>query len=262
MLPQSDPVWTVLIFGTFACLLFVGFIFAFVYRYQQKMIQHQQDLMHKEEANQLAQIAAAIEGQEREQKRLARELHDGLGADISFIKNMLMHAGAMEDKAVASGLVAEAADALNQTFLQVRQISHNFIPQMLDDIGLQSGLSEMCKLINKAGLIEATFEADENLPALPAEKKLLLYRIIQELVQNAVKHSGAASIKVKLSYSGNELTATVHDDGCGFDANAPGFSRGIGLKNIENRALLLNAVLEIFAAPDKGTTAIVKFSHT
>lgn len=261
MLPQSDPVWVVLIFGTFICLLFVGFIFVFVSRYQQKMFQHQLAILRQDEAHQLAQLAAAMEGQEREQRRLGLELHDGVGADLSFIKNMLLRATTMEDKVAASGLIAEAADALNKTFLQVRQISHKFIPRVLEYIGLQGALREMCKLVSSSGLIKATFEAPENLPQLPIEKQLLLYRIVQELVQNAVKHAKAKSIVVKLEYNNNQFLTTVQDDGCGFDADAPqGF--GIGFKNIDTRTKLLEADLDMATALGRGTTAIVKFKHT
>lgn len=258
MLPNPSNTELIFIFGALVSLVFTGFIVAFVVRYQQRMVAHQQERKAAEAAHERARLAAAIEAQEREQRRLASDLHDGIGADISYIKGMLKRAMMLKDEQQSTVLMNETVEALDQTVEQVRAISYSFVPQLMEEVGLQGMLALLCARINKAGEVKVVYEHGSDVPELPKEKQLLLYRILQELLQNATKHAAAQHIYVRVLYAGGDILAGVQDNGCGFDMDSPFFNPGVGIQNIQNRARLLNASFNLHSVKGKGTSAIIQ----
>jgi two-component system NarL family sensor kinase len=261
MLSQQNTGWLILVYGTAVALIFIVFILLFLFNYQRRMLQHQQDLRTKDEDMKLAQLDAAMQAQEREQKRIASELHDGIGAELSALKLMLRNVGFKTQKKedVYNDLM-ELVDIIDNTIEQVRAISHSLIPRVLEDLGLVNALQEMCNRINKAqpNFIGIYIQGNEQID-IPIDKQLLIYRMVQELVQNAIKHAQARSLYILLQFSPHEFVANVTDDGKGFDTNASGFKHGVGLKNIESRALLLPAIFTFESEPNKGTRASIVY---
>ncbi len=261
MLSEHETGWIILVYGSAIALLFIVFILLFLFNYQRKMLLHQQDLHAKDEDMKLAQLDAAMQAQEREQKRIASELHDGIGAELSAVKLMLRNVGfkTQKEKEVHSDLM-ELVDILDNTIEQVRSISHSLIPRVLEDLGLVNALQEMCNRINKAQpkLISIYMQGNAVLE-IPSEKQLLLYRMVQEMVQNAIKHAKPKSLRILMQFSDQEFVISVTDDGKGFDINDPNFKHGVGLKNIESRALLLPAIFTFESETGKGTRACIAY---
>lgn len=203
---------------------------------------------HRQE---IIRLESLLDGQEKERKRIAEELHDGLNGDLSAIKYRL---SGLDD----SGLnpednenLAKTIDMIDSACTQVRRISHNLIPSSILDFGLVETVNQYCSKINSSHPLTLDFQYFGNPAVLPKKAETVIYRIIQELINNITKHSQATMAMVQLNFHESELFITVEDNGIGFDTKS--IQSGLGLKNIHSRIHFLNAQLEI-ESTDKGTS--------
>lgn len=193
--------------------------------------------------------------QEEERRRLARELHDGIGQTLVGLRHRLLRI--QEDIAkdsAAAGKLAEAldlaADALNDT----RELSRLLRPPVLDDLGLEAALQWLYRTLKGTGL-EITLDLRLDNRRLDAELETLVFRVVQEALTNVIKHSGADTAAVLLSDDGEQLKLVVSDAGCGFDTAALGEGRsGVGLRGIRDRIELFGGGMELKSVPGEGTT--------
>ncbi len=227
------------------------------------------DITDKRKAEQ-AVTRALIEGQEEERQRVARELHDGLSQSLTAIR---LHLNALETDVAQSNERNQEAFAKLKTILQittreVKDISYNLMPSVLRDYGLVKALSFLCQTINETQQTQINLQMYglENEP--DEQLKIGLYRIAQELINNALKHAHAQRIDMQLIEHSNSIVLTVEDDGVGFTIEndsvgfiptpSSGSQNGFGLKNIEARLKLLSGTLEIDTRPGKGTLITVE----
>ncbi len=200
----------------------------------------------KEKAKQKqVSIDAFIEGEEKEKVRIGRELHDGIAQEIVAIKL------AMQQAQADSKLI----DELNRISLDIRNISHELMPQTLKEYGLAVALEDVCaKILAPSGV---RYEMHVNLPAerLANKIEITLYRIFQELVHNIFKHSRATEVLVQLRIVNHHIILLVEDNGEGMTAGKTG---GIGLKNLQSRVQLLDGSLQYDSSESEGTTAIIR----
>ena len=206
-----------------------------------------------------AVMQALINGQELERKRISEDLHDGLGSVLSVLKmSFSVLKSQLEDgpmliietlRRIESQLDAAAEEA--------RNISSNLSPGILNDFGLAKAVEALKQRIETSTKIKVEFfhsgweEYGRN---LGPEKLIGVYRVLQEILNNAVKHAFATRIRVELKLTARRLTLVVADDGVGFDKNrAPKGRRGMGLSNIHTRMSLLNGKSKIVSKPGKGT---------
>ncbi len=202
-----------------------------------------------------------LEAQERERKRVARELHDGLGQTLSAIKFRIENTigGLDTDERAGSahalkGLAAMAQEAVEE----VRRISKNLWPSILDDLGLLPTISWFCREFGEmhAGIrIEREIAVEED--DVPAPLKIVIYRILQEAMNNVARHSRASELSVCLKKEEGLLLLAIRDNGVGFDAHrraAPeGADRGLGLASMRERTELSNGVFTIESRAGEGT---------
>ena len=225
-------------------------IVLFLYFKQRQKLKNKQIETLKQD-REISNLEALIDGEEKERKRIAQELHDGLNGDLSAIKYRL---STLED----APLNTEDHDNLIQTIAmvdnacsQVRSISHNLIPTSILDFGLVETLKEYCEKINFSLPLNIELQHFGNSNVLDKKTETIIYRIIQELINNIIKHSEATTALVQLNFHESELFITVEDNGIGFDVNCA--NTGLGLKNIYSRVHFLNATLEIDSSY-KGTS--------
>ena len=197
---------------------------------------------------------AVLEAEEKERKRVAAELHDGVGQMMSVAR---MHLSQFEALAIANGQeyhekYDHLADLIDDSCAEVRNISHQMMPNALLKQGLAKAVRNFITQVKNPNLsINLYTEGlDEN---LPQNTSAMLYRIIQECVNNVIKHSGATSLDISLLRSATEVTATIEDNGKGFDSAQNDYKEGIGLQNIRDRITFLKGELEIDSKPGKGT---------
>jgi signal transduction histidine kinase/TPR repeat protein len=209
-----------------------------------------------ETEKQLLASEAILKGQEDERHRLAKDLHDGLGGMLSGIKYSF---STMKDNLIMTPenqrAFERSMDMLDSSIREMRRVAHNLMPESLIKFGLAASLNDICKDITSSGALRVTFQSFD-LDKLQTDQTVLItiYRIIQELLNNILKHAGASAALVQLIYQDHKLMITVEDDGRGFDTSMVDLSTGIGLSNIKSRVNYLGGILDIQSTPGKGST--------
>ena len=192
--------------------------------------------------------------QEDERRRLARDLHDGIGQNLTALKHRLAQIGDAlpeELKALRASL-DDAVTLCSDTLDDTRQLSRLLRPPILDDLGLEPALRWLARSLGEAAGIAIAVEIEPT-PSLDGELQTLLFRITQEALNNVVKHAGAHSVLVHLVERGGRLQLQIVDDGCGFDPEPAQAVGGIGLGGIRERLQLFNGQLELRSAAGHGT---------
>ncbi|HYR23711.1 MAG TPA: PAS domain S-box protein [Chthoniobacterales bacterium] len=209
-----------------------------------------------EEANRQLKLLSRrrVKVQEEERRHLARELHDEIGQALTAAKINLQ--AAMEESDPAkSKRIQETAAILERLLGQVRQISLNLRPAMLDDLGLVPALRSLLDELGRRASVAVRFSA-KNIPEnLDPEIQTTCFRIAQEAITNAVRHAGATQIDVDLRREDGSFRLQVHDDGRGFEMPSPQSQTiGLGLLGMKERAALVGGRTKITSAPGEGTT--------
>jgi two-component system, NarL family, sensor histidine kinase UhpB len=204
-------------------------------------------MLERLEAERRASARRALAAQEGERLRVARELHDELGQTLTAAA-LRAEGAAAADGAQAQALT-EIAQVLQQSLGEVRRIARELRPEALDDLGLVNAVITLCtRVASHAGTwIEREFAAD--LPALGSEADLVVYRVAQEALTNALRHGQATRITVALTRDGDDVVLRVRDDGCGLPEP---LREGNGIAGMRERAMLIGARLELHGAPDHG----------
>lgn len=230
-------------------LLAVGVIF-FVVLYQRRVILHQQDIRSINEQKQLELIQASIRGEEEERMRIASELHDDVGATLSSVR-LFLHAAA---RSPDTEVITHSRLLLDETIGKVRNLSHALQPALLQQLGLQATIASFVAMLDKSSTLAVQYSPTGQIPRLPDNIELCTYRIVQELINNIIKHASASQIWVETSCNASMLTASVMHDGIGLDQadyETLIYKAGaIGLKNIVNRLKSVNGNI-IFARKEE-----------
>ncbi len=206
-----------------------------------------ENVLAKDEATQ-----SLLLGQEMERRRLAKEIHDGVGPHMSALK---LQIDAIKRKAKSETLISgleEINEAISDIASDIRQISHDLMPSSLIDFGVVTALSNFSQKISNASEIEVHFQANITDGLLSKEYELNIYRIIQELVNNAVKHSQCKNIEISIRQDQDWINILVQDDGVGMDISKS--VEGIGLYNIQTRVESLQGDIDITSQTSAGVT--------
>ncbi len=248
----------ILIGGAFA----MAIIFLLAYRgYQQKQRLQLQRISELETEKKLAATEAVLKGEEQERTRLAKDLHDGLGGMLSGIKYSL---NTMKGNLIMTPDNAQAfersMDMLDSSIKEMRRVAHNMMPEALVKFGLDTALKDFCNDINQSGALKVNYQSFGLSGAEPDQTvSITIYRIIQELINNTIKHAAATSAIVQLTKNDDQLSVTVEDNGKGFDTAILTSARGIGWSNVQNRVEFLKGKLDVSSSPSKGTSVHIEF---
>lgn len=242
--------------------LFVIFLLAYRnYRNRRKLQQAKIDELETEK--QLTATEAVLKGEEQERTRLAKDLHDGLGGMLSGIKFSLSN---MKENLLMTPDNAQAfersIDMLDSSIKEMRRVAHNMMPEILVKYGLDTALKEFCGEMDRSGVIHVTYQSvGISKSAIDQITSVTIYRIIQELVNNTIKHAHARNVLVQLHQSEPEkLAVTVEDDGKGFDTAGLQQSAGMGWRNIQNRVAFLKGRVDVQSSPGKGTSVMIEIT--
>jgi signal transduction histidine kinase len=208
-----------------------------------------------------------IESQEAERKRIAAELHDGLGQSLAIIKNRALHSLAdPDDHDRAREQVEEIAEAAGQAIQEAREIAYNLRPFHIDRLGLTAALGAMIRRASSDEL-RFTTELDSIDGLLAPEQEINLYRIVQEGVNNIVKHAAASAASVTIKRRDGMIELTIADNGrgfeiadCGLRIAESGNGSGFGLLGLTERARILSCAPVITSAPGEGTMIQLKLA--
>ncbi|GEP49863.1 two-component sensor histidine kinase [Flavobacterium noncentrifugens] len=219
------------------------------FRQSQKL--KNKEILALQQQQEITKLEALIDGEEKERRRIAQELHDGINGDLSAIKFRILGIDESNLSADDKENLTTTVEMIDQSCAQVRNISHNLMPASIIDFGLVETVQQYCSKISQSHPLELDFQYFGNPATLPKKSETVIYRIIQELINNIIKHSRATTALVQMNFHENELFITVEDNGVGFDVKNA--RNGLGLKNIESRIQLLKAGLEIDSS-NKGTS--------
>ncbi len=243
----------ILIGGAVALLV----ILILTYRtYSQKQTLQQQRIYELETEKKLEATEAVLKGEEQERTRLAKDLHDGLGGMLSGIKHSL---NTMKGNLIMTPDNAQAfersMDMLDSSIKEMRRVAHNMMPEALVKFGLDTALKDFCNDINQSGALKINYQSF-GLEGVELDQivSITIYRIIQELINNTIKHAAASSAIVQLTKNDDQLSVTVEDNGKGFDTTILSAARGIGWSNVQNRVEFLKGNLDVNSSPDNGTS--------
>ena len=256
---RSQHYLMLLVVGSLAFLLVAGYV-AYRHKQRQALII---DRERTDEMNQLKHeqqtkvLSALIEGQEKERKRLATDLHDGLGGRLSGISLKLSKLDKDDYNGPINHQIKEILGNMNHSLAELRGIARNLTPETLSNYGLKAALEDYCSSLDrKDSKIILQFYGSET--KMEENSSLTIYRIIQELINNAVKHAQATEILVQYIREGNKIDITVEDDGVGFCTDRPYLVTRMGLTNIKTRVTYLNGKMDLQSLANEGTTVNIQ----
>lgn len=236
-------------------LLLAGGLLFFFITYQKRLLQKQLELNQVKQDQQKEILRNTIQAQENERKRIAQDLHDEVGAMLSVVKlNVSMIERHSEEK--ANKIAGETKSYLDEVITQVRGISRALLPPSLDKLGLNNALEELANWVNKTDNIKIVCFTKGEPVRFEKNKELAVFRVVQEVLNNAIKHSGATQIDINSRYTAKAISIVIRDYGKGFDMKEK-VQSGLGLKNLESRMEMINANFKLKSQPGKGTIAII-----
>ena len=248
------------IFGIVIVMLFIiGIGIHGNFKKNQKI--ERQRIAELEKEKQLMGVEAMLKGQEEERRRLARELHDGLGSMLSGVKisfsTLLDNIPMTPAHADAYG---KTLAQLDRTIAELRKVAHNLMPEALARFGLKSAIKDFCESLRLGGNIEIICEQFGEDRELGNIADVNVYRILQELINNAIHHGKARRILVQVTTTADKILITVEDNGKGFELDNLKKATGIGWTNIQSRVNYFNGVIDIDSKLREGTTINIELT--
>lgn len=235
----SSKVSTVLFLGTLGMLVLTISLVIFIIFHQRRVIRFQNKLQQMEQDQQKILLNASIKLQEEERQRLAADLHDDAGPLLATARLYLNENLVNQDKSTQLQSIFQARQIIDDTIQLIRNISHSLMPPTLKNFGLESAVNDLFQKISGSGSINASSRFHEYKDRLKAEKELVIFRIVQELINNILKHSSASFIHLTQNVHGDKFYLRIHHDGRGIvQADFDKLNRstvGLGLKNISSR---------------------------
>lgn len=257
---QKKSLLNKIFIGSLAALFLVAFLGYRNFKNKQRIASQteeiqQQKITELEKDKQLSTIDAMLKGQEEERSRIAKDLHDGLGGLLSGTKLSFMN---IKENLVLSPensiLFETSLRMLDNTISDLRKVAHNLMPEALVKFGLLDAVRDFCDTIQSSSGIKIKYQQFGEQRKLTNTTEVFTYRIIQELVNNAVKHAEAKIILVQLTLAADKIGIAVEDDGKGFDKYEIFSKKGDGMENIKYRVQYFNGTLDIVTAPGNGTS--------
>lgn len=242
--------WILLTALTLIILLAVFLVVYFRIRHKQRL--QRQLIINLEQQKKIEHLHSKMQGEEEERSRIARELHDGVNVLLSATKMNYASLGKEYAGLPATRGYGEVMQLLNDMGTELRTITYKLVPELLIRQSLPDAIDTFCELIQKGNNLHIELQTYGSFTALPAECCFGIYRIVQELVHNIVKHSAATQVLIQLRYQDDTINLTVEDNGKGFDPAAAG--KGLGLKSIKSRVHDLNGRIGFHSQPGIGTS--------
>ncbi len=258
MLPSDQEIFVASIVTATLMVFLVGVVGYAIFKYQRRMQVHLREITAMKAAYQQELLRSQLEIQEQTMQSVAQEIHDNVGQLLSLVKINLNTLPPTEDTKATEKL-ANSKDYLNRAIADLRGLSKSLNPENRLAAGLVAALGVELDAIRNTGLVETSLSQLGTEVRLDPRQELILFRITQETLNNALKHARAKNIRVSLDYSVGRLNLTVADDGVGFDTERVGTQTGggSGLANIQNRAKLIGAEATIRSAVGEGTLTVL-----
>jgi signal transduction histidine kinase len=242
---------------TLAALIVALLIVAILFiRSQHKKRLHVQELKSVQQQKELQLLQALMQGEEKERSRIAKDLHDGVAGMLAAVK---MHFSSMPgaDHLMQLEGYQKGMDLLNEATQEIRKTSHNLMPEVLLQHGLDKALNRYCNNITNSRILKIQYDSWGEIDRFTDSFELSVYRIVQELINNIIKHSKATQAIVQLTQQENLLSISIEDNGVGFSNNTS--KDGMGLRSLQSRIKAMNGKLEVESSDQSGVNAYLEF---
>jgi two-component system, NarL family, sensor kinase len=255
-----------LLIASVAALLVVSFLGYRNLRHRHRLVKQQEELQQQrirelEKDRLLVAVDSMLKGQEEERSRLARDLHDGLGGLLSGVKFSLSN---MKDNLIITpdnmAVFERSLDMLDTSIRELRRVAHNMMPEMLTRFGLDEALKDYCSSVNTTKALAVNYQSMGMDSRVDNTTEIIIYRVVQELLNNILKHAAASEAFVQLIRDKSRLSIVVEDNGKGFDMALLENNRGAGWTNIRSRVEYLKGQLDVHSEPGKGTIVNIELN--
>ena len=248
--------------GLILVLIIILYLLRRNFQHKQILSQQQSVLLEEkiktiEKEQQISSLQSMINGQETERTRIAKDLHDGLGGIFSTVK---MHYSTLRQSTpviTENPLYKKTLDLINNASDELRKVAHNMMPEVLMKVGLVEALQDFCNNISSGKLLRITLQTFGMEKRLGSATEIMLYRIIQELINNIIKHADATEALIQINKEGNRLSLVIEDNGKGFDTKEAEEKRSMGIATVKSRVDYLNGRLTIDSRKYIGTTVMI-----
>ncbi|MDQ6472338.1 histidine kinase [Flavobacterium sp. LHD-80] len=256
---ESEIVATA-IFSCVSFLLMGLVLILFFYFSRKKITQKELEKRDLEIQYQKEQLHAIIVTQEEERKRIAQDLHDDISSKLNIVSlnTHLLSASNLteaETKEITGNIISLTTKALENS----RKIAHNLLPPVFEKFGLSAGVQELCAEFETSKLVKVHYKNTVDFDDNDIDRQLHVFRILQEFMNNSIRHGKASEIKISFSEENGIVTCNYEDNGIGFDSKSDENQKGLGMKNIDSRISFLKGTIQISSEINKGFAANFTF---
>tara|TARA_R110002073_G_scaffold108336_9_gene243637 strand:+ start:69425 stop:70216 length:792 start_codon:yes stop_codon:yes gene_type:complete len=257
---EENQIVTIVIIGVLLLLLMAVALLLFFFFSRKKIVEKELEKKELEIEHQKDMIHATIHTQEEERKRIAQDLHDDISSKLNVI---LLNSNFLHD----GELTVEEYDKVSENIIKVsekalgsaRKIAHDLLPPILEKFGLKSAIEELADDYNMSKKVAIKSEIQYPTDRLDKTQELHVFRIVQELINNSIRHGKAKNITLDFAVEEEKLILNYTDNGVGFNTNDSEQKKGLGMKNIESRIEILNGKLLIKSAINEGIEVSITF---
>lgn len=259
LLPESK-IGLIIIAGI--CFMFFMSILLLLFFYfsKKKIAEKELEKKNLELEYQKGLLQATIEVQEEERQRIAQDLHDDISSKLNVVTlntHLLLTPNLSERE--FTEITNNIINLIRKTLENSRKIAHDLLPPVLDKFGLDAGIQELCFEINSSKRVVVNYDNEVEFNNADKNRHLHVFRIIQELTNNSLKHGEATEISIDFAENDGRVTCKYADNGKGFDVNSLKNKKGLGMKNIESRIIFLEGDITISSGVGNGTSIIFNF---
>lgn len=251
-------IYSFLVAGTLILLLLFCFIVVFLFLYKNRQQKHRYELRAMEDRYGKEILLAQLEIREQTLKYISEELHDNLGQVLSLVA---LHLSTLELEVSPAGIpkVGLIADLVHKAVADLRNLSRSLDADKIGQEGLVEVIRFELDILGKSGRYQVAFRIQGEQRRMDPAREIVLFRIVQEVLNNFIKHARATVLEVSVVFSEQDLTLILADNGVGFDPGAVG-TGGAGLSNMRHRAALIGAGLRVSSAPGQGTRTTINLT--
>jgi signal transduction histidine kinase len=257
---NPEDVSQVIIYTSLGFVLMALVLFIFFYLSRKKIIQYELDKRDLIIGHQKEMLSAIINTQEVERKRIAQDLHDDISSNLNIVSlnSHLLTKENLSEKEI-SEITSNIIKLTQKSLENSRRIAHDLYPPVIEKFGLHLGIEELCFDFSSVKNLSIEYLNDIDFNEITIEKQLQIFRILQELINNSMRHGKATNIKIQFSKDKNSYKCIYNDNGIGFDITNIKNQKGLGMKNIESRVNFLNGEIKFESKLNQGTTATFVF---
>lgn len=260
LLSEANTTGLIIVIGIFLMFFMSMILLLFFHYSKKKIIQKELETKNLELAYQKDLILATIEVQETERKRIAQDLHDDISSKLNIVSlnTHMLTTPDLTDREV-SEITVNIINLTTKTLESSRRIAHDLLPPVLDKFGLHAGVEELCFEFNSSKSVAVRYENNVTFTNNQTNRHLHVFRILQELMNNSLRHGKATDISISFNKKNDKIACEYIDNGKGFDSQDIKHSKGLGMKNIESRIIFLEGDIKIVSAIGKGINVVFNF---